>query len=166
MPNWCENSIVVKHEDPNIIEKFVNAFNEDILCQAFRPEPDKLTHADPKYITDEQRDWRSENWGVKWDFGCGDGNQFSIEDSGTTEISIYFTTPWAPPLKLYEHMTDELGFDIQAVYWEEGMGILGKWSSDGDDEQIELPQTTDELEELRTSYPQIIDYLEEYVDNL
>jgi len=63
-------------------------------------------------------------------------------------------------------MTDELGFDIQAVYWEEGMGILGKWSSDGDDEQIELPQTTDELEELRTSYPQIIDYLEEYVDNL
>ena len=49
---------------------------------------------------------------------------------------LYFESAWAPPTTAYEKMLD-LGFLIEATYYEPGMGFVGRWDN-GDDDMYEL----------------------------
>jgi len=143
MPNWCNNVVQIEHDDPKMIQKFVKSFNENKVCGIFIPEPDysKVTvyekrnpimeilfpdkdlskPVDPKNAWYE---WRKQNWGVKWDFGRGDNDEIDV-DLETTEVDVWFDTPWIPPIKLYEYLTEELGFRIHAEYYEFGSDFFG-----------------------------------------
>ena len=42
MPNWCNNSVEIYHEDPKMIERVRTAFNGEGLLQEFIPVPEDL----------------------------------------------------------------------------------------------------------------------------
>ncbi len=78
------------------------------------------------------RDWRLENWGVKWDFGRDSGHDNDDADYFTKDggkiVYVRFDTPWGPPDKWLEHM-ETLGFRYILDWREEG-GHEGEIMSD------------------------------------
>ena len=151
MPNWCNNSVEIYHEDPAMIERVRKAFNGEGLLQEFIPVPEELKIVagcvgDP----DEQKklveqteanrakhgygnwyDYCVNEWGTKWDVGA-DGNPAQDIPGG---LMLGFDSAWSPPCAAYEKLTD-MGFRIRAMYVECGMAYAGIWD-DGDDQFYE-----------------------------
>ena len=42
MPNWCNNTMTLEHDDPAMIERARTAFNGEGLLQEFIPVPEDL----------------------------------------------------------------------------------------------------------------------------
>jgi hypothetical protein len=121
MPNWCENHLTVIHADATQLVRVQDAYARRELFQEFVP-----CNVD-EYIA---YSWRVENWGTKWDVG-GEAGDFDMVDN---QLIVRFDTAWAPPLGFYEKLT-ELGFDVNAYYYEPGMEFCGRWTSEhGNDE--------------------------------
>jgi hypothetical protein len=76
-------------------------------------------------------DFNIANWGTKWDVSSDNAE---IIDPNT--LTAGFDSAWAPPTTAYERLLD-LGFEIEAFYYEPGMQYVGKWA-DGIDEYYEL----------------------------
>jgi hypothetical protein len=133
MPNWCANSTTFKHEDPEEITRLKNAFIESKLFAEFVPPP-----AD---IGENWYSWSIENWGTKWDVsGFDDG----VADVKENEITLYFDSAWSPPIEFYQKLLD-LGWKVDAYYYEPGMGFCGHFTEYGDD-YYEIPATVEEIE--------------------
>jgi len=186
MPNWCDNKIIIEHDDPKMIQKFVKSYNEDKVCGTFIPEPDYSKvpvykkwdpfmarlfpdmdlskPVDPESVWYE---WRNQNWGIKWDFGRDDIDVIDV-NSETTEVTVSFLTPWAPPETLYEYLTEELGFRIHAEFYECGNNFLGVFTPNLKF-TTEFPTDLESLEEMKPylplSYEGIKDYLEEMLED-
>jgi hypothetical protein len=72
-------------------------------------------------------------WGTKWDVGeqgCSD-----VHPEGKM-LHAHFDSAWSPPVNAYEKLVD-MGFRVEAMYYEPGMGYAGTYS-DGYDNTIEL----------------------------
>ena len=150
MPNWCNNNLTLTHEDPAMIKRAYDALERGEFLEEFIPVPQQLKIVagfvgDPveqaKLEADTQRniekygygnwyDYCVNEWGTKWDVG-GDGQEVDITEDGTT-LSTYFDSAWAPPTNAYEKLQD-MGFGIEAMYYEPGMGFAGKWDHGSDD---------------------------------
>ena len=123
MPNWCANNIELRHEDPAMIARAVDAFKRGEFLQEFVPVPQPLkdTVAGSFGDTEQQAlleaqtmnnlstygyanwyDFCTNEWGTKWDVGDEDC--------------------------IYEKLVD-LGFDVVAWYFEPGMAFVGKWDN-------------------------------------
>ena len=138
MPNWCYNSITVKHANPEMIRRFGDA-KDGVLQEFFpcpkelrdgvSPAPDDIAEANlEKYGAKDWYDWQVENWGVKWDISLD--NTF-ITDNDTC-LTATFDSAWCPPIAAYEKLSD-MGFKIEAVYNEPGMSFAGEYTThDGD----------------------------------
>jgi len=137
-PNWCYNSITVKHENPEMIRRLGNAKNgvlqEFIPCpkelyDGVSPAPDDIAEANlEKYGAKDWYDWRVDNWGTKWDI---EFDNVFITDNDTCLTST-FDSAWSPPIEAYEKLSD-MGFKIEAVYCEPGMSFAGEYTThDGD----------------------------------
>jgi len=151
MPNWCNNSVEIYHEDPAMIERVREAFNKGALLNEFIPIPDSLKIVagcvgDPdeqkKLEEDTERnrqvhgygnwyDFCVNEWGTKWDIGA-DGNPAQDIPGG---LMLGFESAWAPPCAAYEKLTEQ-GFRIRAMYFEPGMAFAGVWE-DGQDDYYE-----------------------------
>lgn len=149
MPNWCNNTLVLKHKDPSMIVRARDAFNRGELLNEFVPVPLCLTetmagsHGDPdkqaaleKSEQDNLNAYNYKNWydfcvaewGTKWDVG-GEGCD-PIEDDGTLTLS--FDSAWAPPLAAMAEFQRQ-GFEVKLYYYESGMCFAGIFDEDGDD---------------------------------
>jgi hypothetical protein len=148
MPNWCNNSVEIYHEDPAMIERVRKAFNDGALLNEFIPIPESLKIVagcvgDPdeqkKLEEDTERnrqvhgygnwyDFCVNEWGTKWDIGA-DGNPPQDIPSG---LMLGFESAWAPPCAAYEKLTEQ-GFRIRAMYFEPGMAFAGVWDNGVDD---------------------------------
>jgi len=117
MPNWCSNSLTLKHNNPAMIDKAVAGFTEGKLLETFVP-----------YEGEWNYDWCVFNWGTKWDVG---GDTGYIRPNLNT-LKISFDSAWAPPLEAYR-MMEELGFTIEAMYYEPGMCYCGRYEDGNDD---------------------------------
>lgn len=126
MPNFCENLVTFSHPDPNMIKRVVDANNEGCLFQEFVPCPEELSENGGWY------DWQITNWGTKWDIS--DYDDAEIYDPN--EVQLFFTTAWTPPISFYEKM-EEMGFSIDAQYYEPGVGFCGSYK-DSEDDYIEI----------------------------
>ena len=148
MPNWCNNTLTLEHEDPAMIARAKAAFLDGRLLAEFIPVPEDLqivagSVGDPveqaKLIEDTNRnlevhgygnwyDFCVNEWGTKWDVGGDDGvlNDF---DGG---IIVSFDSAWAPPTTAYAKL-EELGFKILAMYYEPGMAFAGVYEDGTDD---------------------------------
>jgi hypothetical protein len=148
MPNWCNNSVELYHEDTAMIERARKAFNDGRLLDEFIPVPKDLhivagSVGDP----DEQKkleeataknievhgygnwyDFCVNEWGTKWDVGA-DGQPAQDIPGG---LMLGFDSAWAPPCNAYEKLM-EMGFRIRAMYYESGMAFAGIWDNGNDD---------------------------------
>jgi hypothetical protein len=84
-------------------------------------------------------------WGTKWDIGNDDGSQISeiihepLNDDDNQlvpSVSMNFQSAWSPPVEAYE-VLKELGFDVEATYYEPGMSFCGMWH-DGCDSHYDI----------------------------
>ena len=169
MPNWCSNNLVLTHEDPAMIKRAYDALERGEFLQEFIPVPQELKdtvsgfHGDP----DEQAkleaqtksnveqfgygnwyDYCVGEWGTKWDVGeqgCSD-----IHPEGRM-LHTSFDSAWSPPINAYEKLVD-MGFGVEAMYHEGGMGYAGTWS-DGVDDYCDLSgMSADDIEQ---NYPEL-----------
>jgi hypothetical protein len=151
MPNWCNNSVEIYHDDPKMIERVRTAFNGEGLLNEFIPIPQDLRdivagsvpveqEAEHKLKEQANRDkygytnWYDfcvNEWGTKWEIGA-DGNPARDIPGG---LSLGFESAWAPPCAAYEKLTEQ-GFRIKAMYYEPGMAFAGIWE-DGQDDYYE-----------------------------
>jgi len=88
-----------------------------------------------KYGYGSWYDFNIANWGTKWDVQSD-----NVEIADTNTVTASFDSAWSPPITAYERLT-ELGFEIEAFYYEPGMQYVGKWV-DGEDECIEYGGAT------------------------
>ena len=154
MPNWCNNGITLRHADPAMIDRAMNAKNG--LLMEFIPTPKPLLETmagsfgdgDKQRKLEEQEaenlkvfgfknwyDWNIANWGTKWDFAL---ENIDREDPNT--VTAAFDSAWAPPIDAYAKL-EALGFEVKAMYYEPGMAFVGKYA-DGCDECIEYSAYT------------------------
>lgn len=148
MPNWCNNSVEIYHEDPAMIERVRTAFNGEGLLQEFIPVPQALRDTVSGSMGEDKReahelqmksnieqygykDWYDfcvNEWGTKWEIGA-DGNPAQDIPGG---LMLGFDSAWSPPIAAYEKLT-EMGFRITAMYYEPGMAFAGVWDNGNDD---------------------------------
>ena len=143
MPNWCNNSITLRHKDSAMVTRAQEALAAGRLLQEFIPCPQDLIDTVSGFMGEDKReaheaqmkrnielygykdwyDWNVANWGTKWDVGGDDGLTQRL-DPNTLEAS--FDSAWAPPVNAYERLC-ALGFEIKAYYNEPGMCFCGVW---------------------------------------
>jgi len=151
MPNWCNNYLVLEHEDPAMITRAKKAYCDGKLLEEFCPVPaslhivagrvgDDSDEAQIKLEEDTARnlevhgyanwyDYCVNEWGTKWDVGGDDG---MITEDGPNALRMSFDSAWAPPTAAMEKFMD-LGFKVKLIYYESGMGFCGLFDENGDD---------------------------------
>jgi hypothetical protein len=177
MPNWCANSLklVAKTADSEkklaeIVQELERAKGAGESARIFNlikpiPEALMITSGWLGKDTPEQtaleieqaanlkkygyKDWYSfciGEWGTKWDMSNQyEDEAFTIE--GNT-VTMVFDTAWAPPMQIY-YALEEMGFELEATYVEQGMGYIGFYSDGVDNcEKMEqfYPEPSDDPE--------------------
>ena len=168
MPNWCNNNLTLTHEDPAMITRAKEALDRGEFLNEFIPVPQALKDTVSGSMGEDHReaheaqqaanrekygysnwyDYCCGEWGTKWDVG-GDG-QSDIHPDGKM-LHTSFDSAWSPPVNAYEKLV-ELGFGVEAMYYEGGMGYAGAFSN-GTDEELNLEgMSADEIEQ---NYPEL-----------
>lgn len=124
MPNWCDNSVVLRNSDKSKI---------DALDAVLSNPEDKqvLNHLRPNPSGEWDYNWSIENWGTKWDIGIIDW-----ERRDDNEIWISFDSAWSPPTTIYEYLVEQ-GWEVEALYHECGMCYAGQFTTEGGDDYYE-----------------------------
>ena len=148
MPNWCNNSVEIYHDDPAMIERVRTAFNGEGLLKEFIPVPQALLDTVSGSMGEDKReaheaqqkanveqygyanwyDFCVNEWGTKWEIGA-DGNPAQDIPGG---LMLGFESAWSPPCAAYEKL-QVMGFRITAMYYESGMAYAGVWDNGNDD---------------------------------
>ena len=148
MPNWCNNSVEIRHTDPAMIERVRKGFNGEGLFGELIPCPKELIDTVSGFMGEDKQaaheaqqkanlekygyaNWYDHNvneWGTKWDVGA-DGNPAQDIPGG---LMLGFESAWSPPIGAYEKLV-EMGFSIRAMYYEPGMAFAGIWEDGIDD---------------------------------
>jgi hypothetical protein len=151
MPNWCNNFVRISHSDTAKIEALAEAVREGKFCDHVIPVPEDLQivagrvgdDTDPAQIDLEAKeksnlekygaanwyDYCVGKWGTKWDVDPYDPRDVIIEDN---TIQFGFDSAWSPPIGVYEVLVEQ-GFEVEATYYESGMGYCGVWQDGCDD---------------------------------
>jgi hypothetical protein len=142
-----------------MIKRAAKALSEGTFLQEFIPCPAELIEAVANLTTNEALvakhgysswyDFNVANWGTKWDVSS---DNVEIQDPNT--LTAGFDSAWAPPTRAYEQLLD-LGFEVEAFYYEPGMQFVGKWDN-GDDDCYEYGGQTSET---------VRDYIGEELDD-
>ena len=130
MPNWCENTATLFHDNPEMLTRASTAVERQALLQEFVPMPED--------IGDGWWDWALANWGTKWDIDEG-----HVVGQGDGFVTIAFLSAWSPPVEAYKRMERELGFRVEAEYAEPGMCFRGTYQ-DGVEHTEEMDEDEDE----------------------
>jgi hypothetical protein len=151
--------VVISHEDTAKLEALVGAIKEGKFCNHVIPVPESL-HIVAGMVSDEAEqkkleedtarnievhgygnwyDFCVDRWGTKWDIDPYDASDVQIKDN---TIEFGFDSAWAPPIGVYAELVDQ-GFEVEATYYEPGMGFVGRWYY-GNDEYYEIGGETSE----------------------
>ena len=140
MPNWCNNSfeLIGEKEQIDAFENFLNGGNGKDWFNFFSATPEELTDTTSpnrdaksaealreKYGASDWYEWNLSNWGCKWNCDANDWCR-----NGPNSISFWFDSPWGPPVRLYERISEGEfgeGLDVIASYHEEGMAFVGEF---------------------------------------
>jgi hypothetical protein len=169
MPNWCNNNLVLEHDDPAMIKRAFDALERGEFLQEFIPVPQDLKDTVSGFLGDgdEQKaleaktqaniekygygnwyDFCVGEWGTKWDVG-GDG-QTDVHPEGRM-LHTSFDSAWSPPVNAYAKL-EELGFRVEAQFYESGMAFAGTYS-DGNCDDFSLEgMSADDIEQ---NYPEL-----------
>jgi hypothetical protein len=169
MPNWCDNSLTLTHDDPTMIKRAIRSFENSTFLNEFIPCPTELSETiSGSYGDNEEQallmakqennvknygyanwyDFAIGEWGTKWDVGGGDVNKIDKNN-----VKFYFQSAWAPPVEAYRKLED-LGFTINAFYYEPGVQFAGQYY-DGNDDCYDLSSM--DSEQVKEELPEEID---------
>ena len=149
MPNWCNNTIELYHEDIEMINRAKAALERGEFLNEFIPVPEDLKIVAGRVAEgDEQKalelrqeanlqkhgyatwyDYCVNEWGCKWDVGGSDSN---IDVGNFNNLTAGFDSPWGHPIQALTKL-EELGFMIRAYYYEPGMAFCGCYEEGYDD---------------------------------
>jgi len=151
MPNYCNNQATFNHASSYRIEQVLNAANSNTLFNTFVPinnnDADHDDNLDPRDV-----------WGCKWE-----ASEIVVMNKSDDSITLYFDTPWAPPIAFYEAM-EELGFTVEAYYWEPGMNFCGEFVDGNDFEyHVERNYVPPQIDAVFNIEEQLEEW---YVDNM
>ena len=133
MPNWCENKATIVCPTVDDATRLVEALQERRMLASLVPMPPEVAKDPrPDVLGDAEYEWRSDNWGVKWDV-----NGSATQDGRSVDIS--FDSPWCPPLEWYGAI-ENLGYKVDALYNESGMAFCGAYAN-GEDTYVDYPKT-------------------------
>ena len=141
MPNWCNNNLVLEHDDPAMIKRAYDALERGEFLNEFVPVPKDLmivagSVGDPveqaKLEADTQRNLEVYGYGNWYDYCVGEwGTKWDVGDQGCSDIHpegrmlhTSFDSAWAPPTGAYAKL-EALGFRVEAMYYESGMCFAG-----------------------------------------
>lgn len=163
MPNWCNNNLVLEHDDPAMIKRAYDALERQEFLQEFIPVPQELRDTVSGFMGDgdEQRKLEAQTkrnlekygygnwydfcvgeWGTKWD--VGDQGCSDIHPDGTT-LHTSFDSAWSPPVNAYQKL-EQLGFRVNAMFYESGMAFAGTYSEGNCDDFSLEGMSADEIE--------------------
>jgi len=153
MPNWCNNTVQINHEDPAKMYALVEAINEGKFCNFAIPVPESLAivagsvgaQGSPEQNELELKeqanleahgyknwyDFCVNSWGTKWDVDPYDKVEYD-DQHDKNGITFGFDSAWAPPAGVYEALMDQ-GYSVRAYYYEPGMCFAGIHDENGDD---------------------------------
>lgn len=117
VPNWCDNILVLKHADQEMLRRAEAAYLRGKFAQAFLPMP-------AGYLKNhESFGWRRYHWGTQVDLGVGDyGRPPASRDGG---VELRFDTAWGPPLPLYLELA-RLGYSVEVAFYEPDSDACGR----------------------------------------
>jgi len=150
MPNWCNNNLTLTHEDPAMIQRAFDALERGEFLQEFVPVPEQLKIVagcvgDPdeqkKLEADTARNLEDLGYGNWYDYCVGEwGTKWDVGEQGASDIHpegrmlhTFFDSAWSPPIYAYEKLV-AMGFGVEAMYYEGGMGYAGSFGEAGDEE--------------------------------
>ncbi len=158
MPNWCSNNLILTHEDPAMIKRAADALDRGEFLSEFCPIPrelgDAIANGDvnpklvEKYGYSNWYDYCVNEWGTKWD--VGEQGATDVHDDGKM-LHTFFDSAWAPPIGAYDKLV-AMGFGVEAMYYEGGMGYAGMYGENGD-EEINLEGLT--ADDVERDYPEL-----------
>ena len=160
MPNWCDNTVYITHDDPKKIQVLVDAWKENKFFGTIHPEPDytkvkvKPTfpsikgNDDPVDPESAWWDWRVQNWGTKWEITT-DESHIDIQEN---QIRASFATAWSPPTGIFDKLVAD-GYGVNALYYEGGCAFCGEYV-DGSDETY---GTDGKWQDVKNTIPDNID---------
>lgn len=158
MPNWCNNTLTLTHKDPAMIQRAKDALDRGEFLSEFCPMPrelgDAIANGQPnaemieKYGYSSWYDYCVNEWGTKWD--VGEDGATDIHPDGTM-LNTYFDSAWSPPIGAYEKL-EQLGFTVDAYYYEGGMAYAGTYSN-GNEDSISLEGMT--ADQVEREYPEL-----------
>ena len=158
MPNWCNNTLTLTHKDPAMIQRAKDALDRGEFLSEFCPMPrelgDAIANGQPdavmieKYGYSSWYDYCVNEWGTKWD--VGEDGATDIHPDGTM-LNTYFDSAWSPPIGAYEKL-EQLGFTVDAYYYEGGMAYAGTYH-DGNEDSISLEGMT--ADQVEREYPEL-----------
>jgi hypothetical protein len=138
MPNWCNNYATLTGPKEKIDALIVELRKSDERDESYQI----LNTLRPNPSGEWEYDWSVNNWGTKWDVSIA---AYEIVDENT--VSLSFDSAWSPPTTLYEFLQEE-GWNVDAYYYEPGMGYCGHYL-DGEDDYYEYGgMSADEAEEM------------------
>lgn len=161
MPNWCENSVTIKSDDQEKLQKLHNAMVARNFLRSVIPIPAELDNEKlssfggddkdekdalrqqmvEKYGYESWYDFCVDKWGTKWDVEI---DSPILEDG---QLKASFSSAWAPPIGVYQELTEQ-GFDVDAMFYEPGADFAGTYTSD----EGELIYTCDDMPEELDDY--------------
>jgi hypothetical protein len=154
MPNWCNNTLELEHDDPAMIERARAAMIRGEFLHEFIPVPKELSEAKADFSNNEEyikkygySDWYGfcvNEWGTKWDVGGNDYGSPTITDTG--KMIAGFDSAWSPPITAIEKLT-MMGFRAKLYYYEPGMCFAGIWEDGFDDYYEYGDMSSDEVAE-------------------
>jgi hypothetical protein len=169
MPNWCNNNLILEHEDPAMIQRAFDALERGEFLNEFIPVPQELKdtvsgfHGDPeeqakleaqtranidKFGYGNWYDYCVGEWGTKWD--VGEQGASDIHPGGTM-LHTCFDSAWSPPVNAYQKL-EALGFRVEAQFYESGMQFAGTYT-DGNCDDVNLDgMSADDIEQ---NYPEL-----------
>lgn len=123
MPNWCSNNLTLSNENVEEVDKLVKYIGQmdersGGLFSYFRPIPEN---------EEDWYTWNNVNWGTKWDV-----HDVIWDRIDQNTVHLTFDTAWSPPEALYNFLTNETEWKVDATYYECGFGFVGRYS-EGED---------------------------------
>ncbi len=169
MPNWCNNNLILEHDDPAMIQRAHEALERGEFLQEFIPVPQELKdtisggYGDADLQAKLEAQTRANvvkyGYGNWYDYCVGEGGtKWDVGEQGCSDVHpegrmlhASFDSAWSPPVNAYEKL-EALGFKVEAQFYESGMAFAGTYE-DGccDDFSLE-GMTADDIEK---NYPEL-----------
>ena len=165
MPNWCANSLKLVATTPDSEKKLAEIVQElaraktagenPVIFGLIKPVPEALmitagylgdTVEQAALVEKEKENLKTYGyknwydfcigeWGTKWDAKTEYDEPYTMEGN---QVTIYFDTAWSPPMEIY-YALEEMGFEVEATYVEQGVGYIGYYAN-GEDHCEEMNQ--------------------------